>query len=163
MQRILVSACLLGSPVRYNGEHKQSTEPILQQWLQQGRVVSVCPEVAGGLPVPRLPAELQGGDGRALWLAKAIVTDQSGANVTAAFVAGAEQALQLAKQHAIKLAVLKEGSPSCGSGYIYDGQFRGQRQTGVGVTAALLQQADVRVFSEHQWHAAEQYLQSLEQ
>ena len=162
-ESVLVSACLMGSPVRYNGADKRSDHPVLARWRAAGRIVSICPELAGGLPVPRLPAEMPSGAGGLRVLqGVAVVRDAQGADVSAEFVRGAEAALQLARAHAIKLAVLKEGSPSCGSGFIYDGTFSGQRVTEQGVTTALLQQNGIRVFSEQQFDEADAFLAQLE-
>jgi uncharacterized protein YbbK (DUF523 family) len=86
----------------------------------------------------------------------------TGEDVTAPFVQGAEEALAAASRHAIRVAVLKEGSPSCGSGYVYDGHFAGRRLSGMGVTAELLGRAGVRVFSEKQWRQARAWLAGLE-
>ncbi len=163
MQSILVSACLLGNPVRYDGSGKLCTHSILAQWQQEGRVVAVCPEMAGGLPVPRPQAEITYGAGGAQVLAGlASVLDVQGQDVSIAFVHGAQQALAIAQQRGIKLAVLKDGSPSCGANYIYDGSFSGKQLAGEGVCAALLRQAGIQVFSETQWEEAHAYLQSLE-
>jgi uncharacterized protein YbbK (DUF523 family) len=160
---VLVSACLLGSPVRYNGAHKRSGHAVLARWLREGRVVSVCPEVAGGLPVPRPPAEIDGGAGGASVLAGRVrVVDPDGRDLSAAFVSGAEQALQLARAQGIRVAVLKEGSPSCGTREIHDGRFDGRRVPGSGVAAALLAQAGVAVFSEAQFAEADALLATLE-
>lgn len=146
MRKVLVSACLLGDAVRYDGRSKGTPHPVLERWLREGRVVKVCPEVAGGLPVPRPPAELQR-DGR--------VVASTGADVTAEFDRGAAEALRLAKAHDVACAVLKEGSPSCGSGFIYDGTFtRTALEAEVGVTVRTLQAAGIRVFSELQWDEA---------
>jgi uncharacterized protein YbbK (DUF523 family) len=162
MHRILVSACLLGHAVRYNGQHKESDDALLRRWVDEGRVVAVCPEVAGGLPVPRPPAEIAGGVGGALVLAgHARVIARSGQDVTSEFVCGAEHALALAHEHGIRVAVLTEGSPSC-SGHTYDGSFTGTRVTAPGVTAALLKQHGVRVFSEAQWAEADVAIRALE-
>ena len=159
MELVMVSACLLGSPVRYDGGHKHLESAILQRWLTEGRVVPVCPETAGGLPVPRLPAEIAGGAGGIQVLAgTAEVLDAEGRNVTTAFIAGAEQTLREAQRQSIRVAVLKEGSPSCGSEYIYDGTFTGKRVPGRGVTAALLEKAGIRVFSETRFAEADEYL-----
>jgi len=161
--RILVSACLLGHPVRYNGLDKKSDDDVLRRWVDEGRVVSVCPEVAGGLPVPRPPAEIAGGRGGASVLAgEARVIALTGADVTAAFVQGADHALAKAAEHGIRVAVLKEGSPSCGSGYSYDGSFTGARVPVPGVTTARLVAAGLRVFSEHQFVEADAYLRALD-
>ncbi|SUV67906.1 Uncharacterized conserved protein [Bordetella avium] len=163
MEFVLVSACLLGSPVRYNGSHKRADSDVLTRWLAEGRVVSVCPEVAGGMPVPRPPAELLGGGGAQALVGVARVLDARGQDVTAAFRLGAAQALILARRHAVRIAVLKEDSPSCGSARIYDGSFSGRRMPGMGVTAALLQSEGIRVFSEHQLADADACLRQLEQ
>lgn len=140
MQKILVSACLLGQPVRYDGLGKGISDPRLARWQAQGRLVTFCPELAGGLPVPRAPAERQG---------ERVMTVQD-EDVTAAFAAGAQAALQLCQAQGIHLALLKEGSPSCGSQQIYDGRFAGQRVAGEGVTTALLRVHGIRVYSEMQ-------------
>jgi uncharacterized protein YbbK (DUF523 family) len=163
MQLVLVSSCLLGIPVRYNGTAKRSGNHILQRWLDEGRVVPVCPEVAAGLPVPRPPAEILGGAGGAKVLAGlAKVVDAETNDVTAAFVAGAEHTLRQAQLSGAKVAVLKEGSPSCGSGYIYDGTFTGKRVPEHGVTATLLENAGIKVFSEERFAEANAFLRKLE-
>jgi len=163
VQLVVVSSCLLGSPVRYNGGHKRSGSEVLQRWLMEGRVVSACPEVAGGLPVPRPPAEVTAGAGGAKVLAGlAKIVDSQGNDVTAEFISGARLALQQAQLRGIRVAVLKEGSPSCGSGFVYDGTFSGSKVPQRGVTAALLESAGVRVFSEEQFAEANEFLQSLE-
>lgn len=164
MHRILVSACLLGHPVRYNGLDKKTDDDHLRRWVEDGRVVSVCPEVAGGLPVPRPPAEIAGGAGGAGVLAgRARVIALTGADVTSAFVLGADHALAKAAEHGIRVAVLKEGSPSCGSSYSYDGTFSGARVPAPGVTAARLLAAGIRVFSEHELAAADACLRALDE
>ena len=152
-ERLLVSACLLGERVRYNGESLPADD-LLQLWQQQGRLVVICPEVAGGLPVPRPPAEAQA-DGRILTV--------SGVDVSAAFAAGATQAELLARRHGIRIAILKARSPSCGSGEIYDGSFSGRRIAGDGVTAARLKALGVAVFNETQLEEVAALLQQLEQ
>jgi uncharacterized protein YbbK (DUF523 family) len=163
VEHVLVSACLLGTPVRYDGAHKRSASDVLQRWLAEGRVVAVCPEVAGGLPVPRPPAEIAGGAGGAAVLAGlARVVDPAANDLTMAFVSGARQALEQARSRGIRIAVLKEGSPSCGSQLIHDGSFSAARVQGRGVTAALLASAGVRVFSEEQFEEACEYLRLLE-
>lgn len=163
MQYVLVSACLLGKPVRYDGRAVPNDHTVLTDWLEGGRVVPVCPEVAGGMPVPRPPAEIQPGASAAAVLAgRARVMAVSGDDATLPFVTGAHEALAAARKHGIRIAVLKEGSPSCGSGYVYDGNFSGVKQPGVGVTAQLLADAGLRVFSERQWHEAQACLARLE-
>jgi uncharacterized protein YbbK (DUF523 family) len=145
--KVLVSSCLLGEPVRYHGGAATLESGVLDRWRAEGRVVAACPEVAGGLSVPRAPAEITGGDGD---------------SVTAAFLAGARRTLDLARAAGVGLAVLKDGSPSCGTTYVYDGTFRGQRSAGRGLTAALLAQNGIPVFSERQLAEAAAYVESLE-
>jgi uncharacterized protein YbbK (DUF523 family) len=94
-------------------------------------------------------------------IGRASVLDVQGRDVTPAFVHGAQQTLALAQARGIRVAILKEGSPSCGSAFIYDGNSTGEKLAYPGVTAACLQQAGIRVFSEHQWDEAQQYLDSL--
>ncbi|MDP1823087.1 MAG: DUF523 domain-containing protein [Archangium sp.] len=150
MKRVLVSACLLGERVRFDGREKGSHHPVLTRWLAEGRVVKVCPEVEGGLAVPRPPAELQP-DGR-------VLTD-TGVDVSEAFTRGAAEALRLVREHQLEVAVLKEGSPSCGSGFIYDGTFSKTKRPGeAGETTRLLRAHGVKVFSELQWEEAEAQL-----
>ena len=136
MEPILISACLLGTACRYDGDSR----PVLSVEALMGRyqLVPVCPEQLGGLPTPREPSERQG----------ARVAAKSGADVTAQYRKGAEQALQLARVFGCKKAVLKERSPSCGSGEIYDGTFSGSLTSGDGVTAALLKANGIAVFGE---------------
>ncbi|MBK6426545.1 MAG: DUF523 domain-containing protein [Blastocatellia bacterium] len=163
MEFILVSACLVGESVRYNGGDKRTDHPVLQRWLGEGRVVTVCPEVAGGLSVPRPPAEIVGAAGGLSVLSGvARVIDDRGRDVTGQFVRGAEHALAVARSKSIRIAVLKEGSPSCGLGYIYDGSFTGTRVSDVGVTAACLERAGIYVFSEAQLEEADLRLRRFE-
>lgn len=149
MQKVLVSRCLLGHPVRYDGG---ASGPYAQlaRWQDEGRVVALCPEVAGGLPTPRAPAEIPGGQGADVLAGRVPVVDVTGADVSAAFLAGAQVALQLVRRHGIKVAILKANSPSCGNLETYDGSFSGIRVAGEGVTAALLRHEGVQVFSELQ-------------
>lgn len=164
MEAILVSSCLLGNPVRYDGAGKRCDDAILQAWIAAGRVVPFCPEVAGGLPTPRPPAEIRHGAGGASVLAgQSAVIEVGGNDVSAAFIDGARQALALARRKRIRVAILKEGSPSCGSAYIYDGSFNGQTLPGAGVTAALLREAGIAVFSEAQLPQAAAYVARLDQ
>ncbi len=163
MESILVSACLLGESVRYTGGDKRCDNPILQRWTREGRVVSVCPEVLGGLPVPRPPAEISNGaGGMEVQKGLARVMDVNGRDVSAEFLDGTAQVLQLTRSRRIQVAVLKEGSPSCGTGYTYDGNFNGTRVPLPGVCAACLLEAGVQVFNEKQWEQAEELRKQLE-
>lgn len=149
MEKILVSACLLGSPVRYNGSAKTITHPTLDQWKQEGRLISICPELTAGFSVPRPPAEISGGQsGQAVLTGNAQVFEATGADVTGLYVGCAQAALALAREHGCRFALLVDGSPSCGSGFIHDGSFGGRKHVGAGVTAALLRDHGIEVFAE---------------
>ena len=162
MIRVLVSACLLGEKVRYNGAAAPAHDAVLATWINEGRVVPFCPEVAGGLGVPRPAAEIRGADGEAVLDAHASVVTREGSDVTANFLEGAHKALAAAQSRGVRLAILKDGSPSCGSTWIYDGTFTGQRQHARGVTAALLERNGIRVFSEEQIAEAAAYIKQLD-
>ena len=147
MEKILVSRCLLGHKVRYDGGASGPFDQ-LAAWQAEGRVVAICPEVAGGLPTPRPSAEIPGGQGIDVWEGRAQVLTAEGEDFTSAFLDGARQALALVQRHHIRIAILKANSPSCGNRLTYDGSFRGVKVEGQGVTAALLTRAGVQVFSE---------------
>ena len=142
----LVSACLLGIPTAYDGDARLQEELIAL--AARGRVVPVCPEVAGGLGVPRPPAEIVGGDGDDVLDGRARVVTVAGEDVTAAYLRGAECALATARRYGITAAILKQRSPSCGSTCIYDGTHSRRLVAGRGVTAALLRRHGVTVWSE---------------
>ncbi len=142
----LVSACLLGIPTAYDGEGRLVDE--LRALAAEGRAVPVCPEVAGGLPIPRPPAEVVGGSGEDVLDGKAKVVTIDGEDVTAAYIRGAEVALAVARRCGATTAVLKARSPSCGPSHIYDGTHSGVLVPGRGVTAALLRRAGLEVVSE---------------
>lgn len=162
MEKILVSACLLGQPVRYDGTDKALDAEIWEQWMREGRLVPICPEVSGGLPVPRPPAEISGGRGIDVLNGTASVLNEMGEDVTAAFMEGAKVALSVAQSQRIRLAVFTEGSPSCGSYRVYDGSFSGHKISGEGVTIAMLRQAGIAVFSNLEIEAALRHLTELE-
>ncbi|MGE0453490.1 MAG: DUF523 domain-containing protein [Vicinamibacteria bacterium] len=162
MIRVLVSACLLGEKVRYDGADAAFGSRVLGDWLSEGRVVAFCPEVAGGLGVPRPAAEIRGSGGNSVLDGTGRVLTRDGDDVTGAFVRGAELALQMARSQGVGLAILKEGSPSCGSSFIHDGSFTGQRKIAHGVTSALLERHGIRVFSEARLDEAADHLRTLE-
>ncbi|MNP03502.1 hypothetical protein D3C76_953880 [compost metagenome] len=161
MQKILVSRCLLGHRVRYDGGASGPFDQ-LQAWLDEGRVVPLCPEVAGGLPTPRAAAEIPGGQGGEVLDGQASVITTEGEDVSAQFLSGAYQALELVQRHGIRIAVLKANSPSCGNLLTYDGTFSGVKVTGEGVTAALLRRHGVQVFSELELAEAAESLAALD-
>jgi uncharacterized protein YbbK (DUF523 family) len=163
MIKVLVSACLLGEKVRYNGASASTDSSILAQWLNEGRVVPFCPEVAGGLGVPRPAAEISGTGGAAVLDGQAAVITAKGTDVTESFLRGAQLALAAARSQNVRVAILKDGSPSCGSGSIYDGTFSGIQRPGHGVTTALLERHGIRVFSERDVDEAARYLRRIEE
>lgn len=136
MEKIAVSACLLGVNCKYSGGNNKNEEVL--KLAEKFELVPVCPESYGGLPIPREPSELRGGR----------VWSKSGKDVTAAFEAGAQKALEKALANGCCTAVLKERSPSCGSGKIYDGTFTGTLTDGSGVAAALFAENGIRVLGE---------------
>jgi uncharacterized protein YbbK (DUF523 family) len=160
--RILVSSCLLGERVRYHGGDARLESSLLDDWVAEGRVIAFCPELAGGLGVPRPPAEIRGGGGLAVLENRARVVADDGADVTAEFVAGAQGALAAARSGEAVLAILVDGSPSCGSREIYDGTFTGRRIEGQGVTASLLEREGLPVFAPDRLDEAAKYLAGCE-
>ncbi|MDD5905343.1 MAG: DUF523 domain-containing protein [Clostridiales bacterium] len=134
--KILVSACLLGVRCRYDGKSKP--HPAVERLMEQHTLIPVCGEILGGLPTPRVSAERQG---------ERVVT-ADGRDVTAAYRRGAEEVLRLAERYGCTAAILKERSPSCGSGRIYDGTFTGTLTDGWGVTAELLRDHGICVIGE---------------
>lgn len=158
---ILVSACLLGEPVRYDGTSNEINREILEDWRANGRVVPFCPEVAGGLGTPRPAAEIVGGTGQEVLGGEATVETEEGTDVTDEFLAGARRTLAAAREADVRCAILKSKSPSCGSETIYDGTFSGSRRGGRGVTAALLERHDIPVFSEKDLLEARRHLTRL--
>lgn len=154
MERILVSGCLLGQKIRYNGSDKALAHDLLALWEQQGRLVAICPELSAGFGTPRPPAEIvDGGNGDGVLAGKARVIEETGRDVSTLYRTGAEIALTLARDQGCRFALLTDGSPSCGSSFIYDGSFSGTRHDGEGVTAALLRQHGMEVFAENQIEA----------
>lgn len=136
MEKILISACLVGDKVRYDGRSNYS--PLIVKLLEQYELVPFCPEVEGGLTTPRNPSEQKGEK----------VYMNNGRDVTHQFEKGAELALNICQYLGIKIAILKDGSPSCGSKEIHDGSFSGKKIKGKGVTASLLEKKGIKVISE---------------
>lgn len=145
---ILVSSCLAGHEVRYNGTHCLSEK--IGALLRDGRAAAVCPELMGGFSTPREPAEIQGGSGEDVLDGAARVVDRAGLDVTALYLAGAYKTLEQARAVGADTVILKENSPSCGSSAIYDGHFNGMKIPGSGVTGALLRRHGIRVLSEEE-------------
>jgi uncharacterized protein YbbK (DUF523 family) len=162
VEKILISACLLGHKVRYDGNVMDSGHALIQIWQDEGRLVAICPEVAGGLAVPRPAAEIQGGDGRAVLSKQATVETETGKDVSNPFLSGAQQALAKCRSLGIRLAILKENSPSCGVHSIHDGSFSNRYSNGSGVTTTLLKQAGLMVFSEDEIQNVAEHLDRAE-
>ena len=136
MEKILISACLVGDNVKYNGGNNLS--PKIDALLEKYELIPFCPEVEGGLSIPRTPAERK--DGR--------VINQDGEDVTDAYYKGAELAFNICLYLKIKKVILKEKSPSCGSKIIYDGTFAHKEIPGMGITAEYLKEKGIEVYSE---------------
>jgi len=142
MKRI-ASACLLGIECDWAARSRSS--PALVEEFLRGGIFPVCPEVLGGMGAPRAPAEIRGGDGADVLDGKARIVDRDGADVTERFIEGAAATLRIARAVGAEEALLKERSPSCGCGRIYDGTFSKALREGDGVAAALLRRAGIRV------------------
>jgi uncharacterized protein YbbK (DUF523 family) len=141
----LISACLIG--VNCNFEAKNWLNPELLKAFKKGDLFPVCPEVLGGLPAPRVPAEIVGGDGSAVLEGKAKVVNMQGVDVTCQFLKGAFEVLTIAQSLGAKEVLFTEKSPSCGCGKIFDGSFSGKFVEGNGVTAALLKKNGIKIKS----------------
>lgn len=139
----IVSACLLGINCNYKGQGKPNEELIEE--FKKGGTFPVCPEVMGGLAVPRDAAEIKGGDGLDVIEGRARVITLKGKDVTENFIKGAEATLKIAEMVGAEEAVLKTKSPSCGCGKIYDGNFSDTLIDGDGVTVALLKKNGIKV------------------
>jgi uncharacterized protein YbbK (DUF523 family) len=154
MKKILVSECLYGEKiVRYDACEASENAPVFLRWKEEGRLIPVCPEVFGGLPVPRPPSER---------VADKVMTIE-GKDVTAEYVKGAEEALRLAEKYDIAFAIMKQNSPACGSRYVYDGTFTGTKKEGQGKAAEYLTSAGFKVFAEDELDRAAALLEQMEQ
>lgn len=135
-KKVLVSACLLGIDCKYNGKNNKNDKVI--ELLKDHDLIPVCPEIMGGLTTPRTPAEIN----------KNEVITKDAKNVTKQYQKGAEETLKIAKLYNCKTAILKEKSPSCGCGKIYDGTFTGTLIDGDGITARLLKKHGIKITGE---------------
>ena len=139
MKSILISACLLGVACRYDGLSKPLDSEIIEKLRTEYHLIPVCPEVMGGLPTPRIPAEISS-DGK--------VFRSDGVEVTENYIRGAQEALRLARIFECDTALMKEKSPSCGAGKIYDGTFTKTLTSGNGIAAELLQKNGLQIVGE---------------
>ena len=142
-EKLLVSSCLLGELVKYNGHHNLLDKQKLKELEKSYDLYPFCPEVEGGLSIPRIPCEIVSTD-------PLKVINKEGIDQTKEFLNGAEKALEFCNQEGIKKALLKENSPSCGSNTIYNGSFDGIKIDGQGVTTTLLREAGIKVLSEEE-------------
>ena len=138
MEKILISACLVGDNCKYNGGN--NLNPQIEALLEKYELIPFCPEVEGGLSIPRNPSEIKGGR----------VMMDNGKDVTREYEFGARKALMLCLYLKIRIAILKENSPSCGTHQIHDGSFSNKLIDGIGVTAKLLKENGVIVYSENE-------------
>ncbi len=161
--KILVSSCLLGEDVRYDGNNSSiafnpkfsfSLKELFMDILCDNEIYSFCPEVAGGLTIPRIPAEIVKND------KPFIVKNQEGLDVTINFLLGAKKALDICKEENIKVALLKSKSPSCGNKQIYDGTFSSNLIDGQGLTAKLLEENGITVFNENELKELEKFIKT---
>ena len=146
MEKVSVSACLLGTACRYDGKSKADSRVI--SLIKKANLIPVCAEILGGLPTPRVPAEIVGDK----------VIRRDGADVTEEYVRGAKEVLRLAELYGCRYALLKERSPSCGKRLIYDGTFSGTLSEGDGITAKLLEEHGISVFGESETEKLEALL-----
>lgn len=141
---MIISACLCGCDCKYNGKNNKNESCV--ELLKRGKAVLVCPEQLGGMTTPRVPSEILKNDG------KISVISKEGKDVSKEFKKGAKEALKIAKLVDAKVAILKNGSPSCGSKNIYDGTFSNNKIEGKGITAKLFMENGIEVFSEDEAH-----------
>lgn len=140
MENLLISRCLLGENVKYNG--KNNYNPKVEILKKYYNLIPICPEVLGGLSIPRIPSEII--------LNTTAVINKESQDVTKEFTLGAKLSLDIAKKYNVKLALLKDGSPSCGSSYIYDGTFTSIKVNGYGITTRLLIENNIKVYNENE-------------
>lgn len=151
MKKLLVSACLYGGKtVRYDAADVAEADPRFLKWKNEGRLIPICPEVFGGLPIPR-PASQRVGDK---------VLTGTGSDVTKEYQAGAKEALRLAIENDVAFAIMKLNSPSCGSKLIYDGTFTGAKVPGQGLAVEYLRSGGFTVLSEEDLDEAERLLET---
>ena len=136
MEKLLISACILGTNCKYNG--KNNYNELVEELKKKYELIPVCPEVLGGLSIPRNPSEIKGNT----------VISNRGVDVTKEFNLGAKMAFNIAKDNNIKIALLKDGSPSCGKNYIYDGTFTGTKVNNLGICAKLFKENNIVIYSE---------------
>ncbi len=138
MEKLLISGCLIGNNTKYNGGNNYN--PLIEKLKGKYEFIVICPEVMGGLSTPRNPSEITGDK----------VVSSIGVDVTKEFNLGAEMAYNIAIKNNVRKALLKEGSPSCGSNKIYDGTFTGVKIDGSGITVRKLKELGIEIYSENE-------------
>ena len=152
---ILVSPCLIGIRTRWNEDREENKELI--DLVQSGQAVFLCPEQIGGLSTPREPAEIERDKtARDVLKGEAKVLTKTGKDVTSQFAVGAQRILEFCQRIGVKVAILKSGSPSCGSKQTYDGSFTSTKIAGKGITAELLEQNGIQVYNEKSFRTMEE-------
>lgn len=155
MKKILVSKCLYGDEiVRYDAGDVSEKDSRFLKWKEEGRLIPVCPEVFGGLPIPRPDSQRIG---------ETKVMSQDGKDVTKEYTKGAEEALRIAEENDVAFCIMKQDSPSCGSKFIYDGTFTDTKVLGQGLAVEYLRNSGFKVFSEDDLDKAEEYLKSIKE
>lgn len=147
---ILISACLCGVNCKYNGENNLDIR--IKKLLEIGKAILVCPEQLGGNCTPRPPHEIINGTGSDVLKQNAKIMTKEGIDSTEKFLKGAYETLKIAKEAKCNIAILKAKSPSCGCGKIYNGKFNGEKIKGNGVTAELLLQNGIKIYTEENFH-----------
>ena len=140
-ENLLISSCLFGEYVRYDGNHNKIDGNLLDKLKFKYNLFPFCPEVEGGLAIPRVACEIISNN-------PLEIIDKNGKNQTKAFLDGAQKTVNLCLDNNIKKAILKSNSPSCSSKFIYDGTFSSVKIEGVGATVQLLKKIDIKVFDE---------------
>ena len=139
-EKLLISACLVGENVKYNGKNNRID---ISKLNDKYELISFCPEVEGGLPTPRPPSEIVSNN-------PLKIVNNFNEDVTHYFIKGAKKALDICKRLNMKKALLKENSPSCGKNFIYDGSFTKTLKAGQGVTVTLLMKNSIEIFNENE-------------
>jgi len=142
-KNILISSCLYGNKVRYDGKHNKINEDLFSKLKEKYNLFYFCPEVEGGLPTPRIPCEIISSE-------PLKIINKNLEDKTEAFLIGAQKTLQLCLENSISKAILKANSPSCSSKFVYDGSFSGIKIEGFGVTTKLLKENGIEVFDEYE-------------
>ncbi|MBU3102848.1 DUF523 domain-containing protein [Clostridium gasigenes] len=143
----LISACLCGVNCKYNGGNNFNEKCL--ELFESGKGILICPEEIGGLSTPRLPAEIKG-EVNGILIEKSKIINNKDEDVSENFIRGAKEVLKIAKEKNIHKAILKDGSPSCGVNFIYDGNFNGNKINGCGLTTYILKENGINVISEEQ-------------